>query len=408
MKFLLLTGCVLFSSNILHAQLTAFENNGKWGFKNEKGTVVVPAKYAGVGPRGLAKSSDGKVVDVFVDGLAPVTLKGAPTGIVNSIEGGKWGFVDATGKEVTPLKYDEVKDFKDGYAVVVIGGKRGLVGKTGKEVVPPAYDDVQPGLSDGLAVVMRGGRWGYVDASGKEIIPLKFYHAMPFSEGLAAVSPDSPKAAGGYVTYHSYGFIDKRGQIVIPAKYSLSLENGLLKTLAFDEGQAPVRQMGQSFYIDKMGKAVAPSIKHHLFDIYADSYDGFKKTASLTVLEHDAARGADYYAMETPLHPAGTAGVRETVGMSGERKLYFLSFDRTTPAGAAAADAALPALNALMDAAAKQGWSYTSYVKDYGVDKDGNKTIIVTERTSGLPDPRKQKMRLTDGERKLELVIAGR
>ncbi len=29
--------------------------------------------------------------------------------------GGKWGFVDQSGKEVVPCRYDEVRDFRDGW-----------------------------------------------------------------------------------------------------------------------------------------------------------------------------------------------------------------------------------------------------------------------------------------------------
>lgn len=99
MKFsAFLAGLSFLASTALHAQLTAYESGGKWGFKDSKGTVVVPAKYAGIGWNGLAIDLDGQVKDVFSEGLAPVTVQGAPTGLLNAIEGGKWGFVDASGK----------------------------------------------------------------------------------------------------------------------------------------------------------------------------------------------------------------------------------------------------------------------------------------------------------------------
>ena len=66
------------------------------------------------------------------------------------VRDGKTGFVDETGKEVIPLKYDFVKPFSEGLAVVAIHEplpqgilfptKYGFVDKTGKEIVPPKYD----------------------------------------------------------------------------------------------------------------------------------------------------------------------------------------------------------------------------------------------------------------------------
>ncbi len=40
----------------------------------------------------------------------------------NSGKGGKWGFIDYKGKEIVPLKYDMVSDFKDGVAQVTLDG----------------------------------------------------------------------------------------------------------------------------------------------------------------------------------------------------------------------------------------------------------------------------------------------
>ena len=66
----------------------------------------------------------------FSEGLAGVELNG------------KWGFIDKTGKQVIPCKYDGVGSFEEGLALVSLNFKRGYIDKTGKQVIPCTYDDV--------------------------------------------------------------------------------------------------------------------------------------------------------------------------------------------------------------------------------------------------------------------------
>ncbi len=60
--------------------------------------------------------------------------------------GGQWGFVNEAGQEVVPCRYDEVRDFTEGWP----GRRRcgegvqwGFVNKAGREVVPCRYDEVR-------------------------------------------------------------------------------------------------------------------------------------------------------------------------------------------------------------------------------------------------------------------------
>ena len=55
----------------------------------------------------------------FSEGLAQVLLNG------------KWGYIDKTGKEVIPCKYDWAWQFYEGFAQVSTKGKWGYVDKQG-------------------------------------------------------------------------------------------------------------------------------------------------------------------------------------------------------------------------------------------------------------------------------------
>ena len=78
----------------------------------------------------------------------------------------KYGFIDKTGKEVTPIKYDYAYSFSEGLASVKLNNKYGFIDKTGKEVIPIKYDDAW-GFSEGLAFVELNGKLFYINKRGE-------------------------------------------------------------------------------------------------------------------------------------------------------------------------------------------------------------------------------------------------
>lgn len=83
--------------------------DGKWGFINQKGEVVVSPQYA--------------EVKNFSDGLAAVKTSS-----------GRWGFIDTTGKMVISVKYSDVSSFSNGRADVCLNGAWQIIDKHGKLV----------------------------------------------------------------------------------------------------------------------------------------------------------------------------------------------------------------------------------------------------------------------------------
>ena len=138
----------------------------------------------------------------------------------------KYGFIDKTGKEIIPLKYDKVQYFSEGLAAVKIGGKWGYIDKNDKMVIPPKYSEAEYFL-DGVARVFNYSYglpvYAIIDKTGKEIVPLGKYSAIEeFQQGLAIVR------SGLY-----FGVIDKTGKEIIPLKYD--------EVQYFSEGLAPVK-----------------------------------------------------------------------------------------------------------------------------------------------------------------------
>ena len=133
-----------------------------------------------------------RVVWAFSEGYAAVQLND------------KWGFIDNTGREVIPPKYDNVWSFIEGFAAVKLNDKWGFIDKTGREVIPSKYDWVGDFI-EGLARVQLNDKWGFVDKNGREVIPPKYDTVWNFSEGAARVQLND-----------KWGFVDKNGREVIP------------------------------------------------------------------------------------------------------------------------------------------------------------------------------------------------
>ena len=211
--------------------------NGKWGFVDKTEKEVIPFKYDGVMN--------------FTEDLALVKLNN------------KQGFIDKTGNEVVPLIYDYAESFSEGLALVLLNEKCGFIDKMGNEVIPLIYDYTDSYLenlllfieafrweyitkgfysrsfSEGLASVLLNGKMGFIDKKGNEVIPLKYDYASCFSEGLARVSLNNKS-----------GFIDRIGNEIIPLKYD--------KAGDFTEGLALVKIGNKQGFIDKTGKVVIP------------------------------------------------------------------------------------------------------------------------------------------------------
>lgn len=65
---------------------------------------------------------------------------------------------------IDPCVYEQAEDFSEGLAAVERNGKWGYIDATGREIVPPGYDEVEP-FSDGYAKVCRNTKWGIVAAN---------------------------------------------------------------------------------------------------------------------------------------------------------------------------------------------------------------------------------------------------
>ena len=83
---------------------------------------------------------------------------------------GKYGFIDNTGQVVIPPKYDLAWDFSEGLARVSQNGKYGFIDKTGKVVIPLKYDKADS-FYNGVAGVLdhSTGEAFYINRQGERL-----------------------------------------------------------------------------------------------------------------------------------------------------------------------------------------------------------------------------------------------
>ena len=191
----------------------------QYGYINKSGTEIIPCRYNLAGD--------------FSEGLAPVCLGDFPYG--------KFGYIDKTGKEVIHFQYNDADTFSEGLARVwLTDNKSGYIDKTGTEVIPCRYDDAGR-FSEGLAPVKENGKWKFIDKLGGEILVTSYDEVHEFSDGLALVQRDN-----------MWGYIDKSGTEVIPCKYSEAKD--------FSEGLAAVKINGRWGFIDRLGTETVPCV----------------------------------------------------------------------------------------------------------------------------------------------------
>jgi WG containing repeat len=183
----------------------------------------------------------------FAQGLAPVRV------------GEKFGYIDTSGVQRIPAAYAFASGFSENRAACLRDGKWGYLDVTGREVITPAYASAGM-FSEGLAVVTGEGGYGFIDSNGTAVGGMRFTDARPFSQGLAAVRMQ-------YDDGEAWGFMDKRGVVVIPPLFP-DVPGG------FSEGVAMVRVESEmpyrSGFIDSSGGFAIDT----LYDAAGDFHEG--------------------------------------------------------------------------------------------------------------------------------------
>ncbi len=151
-----------------------------WGVVDQFNTVIISPKYHQVGE--------------FSEELIKIR---------KDIEGEKyWGYMDDKDSVIVKFIYREADDFRSGMARVRDEWKYGYIDKRGNPVIPLMYD-LLTRPSEGIITYMKGREVGILNARGARLISEKY-----FPRGLRKVYLNG-----------RYGYINPKGEIVVPIKY---------------------------------------------------------------------------------------------------------------------------------------------------------------------------------------------
>ena len=135
-------------------------------------------------------------------------------------------------------KYDEVRSFHNGFAIVIKNKLCGLINKKGHEIISPEYDVIS-GWCENRILVFKNGKCGYLDYKGKQITEINYSSGTSYSEGFAIVTDKN---------VNEYYFIDLDGKI----RFS-KFDNAQV----FRNGIAPVKRNNKTYFIDKYGVCIS-------------------------------------------------------------------------------------------------------------------------------------------------------
>lgn len=197
-------------------------DNGKYGFINKEGNLVIPCIY--------------DQTRYFSEGLCSVALG-------DNYMNYKWGCIDTQGKIVIPIIYDGFWGiFENGYIEVYNNGRGTLLGLDAQPIpgFTWKYDEVRR-IHEGFARFEQDGKMGFLNTKGDVVIPAIYDFASFFVDGIACVCIDDKYGK------HKYGGINTEGILVIPCIYD--------NVFYFENGIALVQKGDQVGLIDKYGNS---------------------------------------------------------------------------------------------------------------------------------------------------------
>lgn len=160
-------------------------------------------------------------------------------------------WINASGSPAFPGEWDDGIHFRnDDPAAVRKNGKWGFINRKGEAVTPFEWAQTSGFDGKGLACVSVNNKWGVINTKGDLVVPLYFNYLAGFDlQGMCAAHLNS-----------GAGFIDPTGKIIIPFRYVRAGNFDrfdMANVMMWDDNNK--LRFG---WIDRTGKQVIPCIYH--------------------------------------------------------------------------------------------------------------------------------------------------
>lgn len=249
-----------------HDGRAVIRQNGHSGIIDLKGNFIIPPILNDANPyrEGLALVSFDDSSHFFIDTMGCIVFKEKENEELSPFC--KNGLIQARKKDSTLMyyrrngdiafetKYKNGSDFSEGYVLLYSDSTFEYTGTSNAWPIyksESAHAYTNGDFSEGLARIDTDKGVSFIDNDGHIALSIskeRFLVASDFSEGLVEFSDNKTKLRG---------YLNKKGEVVIPAAFYLALE--------FSEGIAVVKDtLTQKYgFIDKTGKwAIAPTYDH--------------------------------------------------------------------------------------------------------------------------------------------------
>jgi hypothetical protein len=188
--------------------------NDLWGFINEKAVWVIPPMYDAVGEfsEGICSvSKNDSVIFINKENINPFTTFYAEAftfknGLAPVKQNGKWFFINRQ-SQLSSKFYDEINELSDDTYVVKANNQYGAVDHFGQIIVEPKFEQLGD-FKNGFAYYLANGKYGFVSKLGFVHKP-EFDWISDFDNNQFAVIKQDSK----------YGVINAKGDITLPAQY---------------------------------------------------------------------------------------------------------------------------------------------------------------------------------------------
>lgn len=172
---------------------------------------------------------------------------------------GKWGYINEKGDVIVDYIFEAPNQsvFPPNVCMAVLNGKAGLLDEKGQWILPASYDKVYQG-GEVLIALAKKGKVGFVDAKGNTVIDFQFLevprhevNSYTFSEGLAVIALSTSQIKLGengptVDVIDKSAVIDKTGKVLFrfPGRARSQYKNGFLLVGLPDETYGLVDRSG--------------------------------------------------------------------------------------------------------------------------------------------------------------------
>lgn len=238
--------CLDLSAQNNNGPLFRIIENGKTGYINKRGEVIIKPVYA-----------DG---DNFSYGLAAVRKDGL------------YGFIDTEGNYVLPAAYHFAKSFYKDYALTIMDGENQVINKKGDRVLNSAYTGMKI-INDNTAIIYtKTKKQGVLDlTNGKLIIDTIYTEISDFHKGIAIT-----KTKANNTWDFAISIIDSIGNIIVKPGTYKSIGNFTADDIAVvmlnDNSQGAIDLQGNLLFTYTNEISKISSDFHHGLAVVKDNY----------------------------------------------------------------------------------------------------------------------------------------